>query len=205
MKKIFLVIIATFASQLCFAQEKISWTISENNVIGLEEDLSSNMFSADFGAVFSFSPKFSIGANAGLGICNPIKYSSMWKVDDVEMSESSIFLLSLYARGQYAFSTKPNHFFIGMDLGTTISSVEGFDGTDFNPYGFFVRPHIGAQFKLGNSGLDLFALVGIQMQNSKTDDIQMKYSEVLKKYVYDDFERTKQGFTGLYFSLGIKL
>lgn len=203
MKHFIILILSACLSLTVMAQEKrMSWTVSENNVIGFSDDYSSNIISGDISGLYNLG-KFRVGAGIGLGMCDPVKYSSMWKIEE-EKSESGKFLFSLYARAQFAFTNKPNHLLIGVDLGENITGVDDYDGKSFNPYGFFGRPHVGAEFSLGDSGLNLFVLLGIHAQKTQTDEIKMEYSQVLKKYTYSGHEKEANSFAGLFLGVGLK-
>lgn len=128
---------------------------------------------------------FHIGAGAGLGTAKPVKYWSQWKMEGTETTEEVMYI-PVFVRGKIDFGTKPSHGYFAFKVGTKICEVEGYDGVGFNPYIANISPAIGYDIKLGRHKLGIEFVVDAIM--ARYQQINFKYSDLLKKYHYDSFE-----------------
>lgn len=201
MKKLLLVSIIILLATSLFAQKKGSFNIQESNTVGsFDKDWGCNIYDVSFSYLWNIGKVFHIGAGAGVGYSNPIKYYSGWKVD-ADMSQATI-TFPVFARLKVDFGTKPTHAYFSAKAGTRAAFVEGFDGENFNPYTANVVPAIGVDINVGD-GNKLFIEAGLDANFSKYQQIEYTYSDVLKKYVYDHFENMSDGlWAGAYFSIG---
>ena len=186
-------------SNIVFAGEKHSFRIRENNVIGgFDEDWGSNFFFADISYLRSFSKKFHLGAGAGLGVSNPVRYYSAWKLN-VEKTESSI-IFPLFITSKYNFTSKPTSMFVSGDIGYLKGFAASYDdkGT-FNPFGIFFQPTIGVDIGLRELQKLSFGM-GFQVQQTHYQIINQTYDRTLDYYIYG-FENESSSMPTIVFNV----
>jgi hypothetical protein len=186
-----------------FAQNSDRWTfnVNESNVIGsFEEDWGGNIFEVNFVAYYNVTPKFHIGVGAGVGSADIVKYHSSWELDTDK--KDNIFSAPVFAKIKYDFGSKPTHLYVTGKIGTRIGSVEGYDGETFNPFIYNIAPALGVDINVGG-GNKITIEAGIEANGGRYEEVNFKYSDVLNKYVYSDFEKkSDNSWAGIYISVG---
>lgn len=166
-----------------FAQEHIA--IQATPCYAVPNDWSTSSFELNAQYVRDLGNVFHLGAGIGLGTAKPIKYHSMWRLDDVEESEIAFFF-PLFVRAKIDWSTKPSHPYFAFRAGTKLSSVEGFDGKSFNPYIANFAPAIGYDIKIGSHKLGIELVADAIL--GRYQEINYEYIDLLNDYFYEGFE-----------------
>lgn len=149
-----------------------------------EDDWSTNSVEFSASYVRDLGSIFHVGAGMGIGTAKPVKYYSMWKLGaDVSKTQEGIYV-PVFLRGKIDFGTRPSHGYFATRVGTKLCSVDGYDGTEFNPYIFDVVPAVGYDIRLGEHKLGIeFSL---NVNKARYQEINFKYEDILNKYIYDN-------------------
>lgn len=184
MKKIITVLVGiALASFFSFAQNHIA--VQAVPHFAPTDDWSTKSVELNAQFIRDIGSVFHLGAGIGIGTASPVKYWSQYKMDDVEKTEQAMYL-PVFIRGKVDFGTKPSHAYFAFKAGTKLCQVEGFDGEGFNPYVANVSPAIGYDIKIGDHKLGIEFVVDAIM--GRYQEINFKYNDLTKKYMYENFE-----------------
>lgn len=172
-----------FASSVMLAQNHIA--VQAVPHFAPSDDWSTKSVELNAQYIRDIGKVFHLGAGVGIGTAKPVKYWSMWKMDDVEKTEEAMYI-PVFVRGKIDFGTKPSHAYFAFKAGTKLCKVEGFDGKDLNPYIANFSPAIGYDISIGSHKLGIEFVVDAIM--GRYQEINYKYSDITKKYMYEGFE-----------------
>jgi hypothetical protein len=192
-------LVFSFFSFISNAQDKHSFAFGSKVVIGSIDEFGGDILVANISYLYNATGRLSVGAGAGIGTADALRSWSVTNVLEEDKKRDSQLLYSIFARGKFKFTTKPTSLYLLLDVGYNSSSFESWSGESYNPLGFFATPALGLNIGLPNNNIIALS-VGIQGQNTQYNEIKYKYSDVLKKMVYDSFSLKSGGFTGLIFS-----
>lgn len=186
MKKIIATITLLISSVLCFAQNKNHVAFQAVPFYAPNDGWSTG--SVEFNAMYmrDLGKIFHLGAGAGVGIAEPVRFRSGWKLgSDVEMKQKAI-MVPLFIKGKIDFCTKRSRPYAAIRMGTKISQVDGFGNEEFNPYIAMVSPSIGYDIKIGKHKLGIELVADANF--GRYEEIHFAYNSTLNNYIYDRHE-----------------
>ena len=156
-----------------------TWSFQGNyDIMESSDDVyGSDIYSASVIYEYQLRPKLAIGGGFGLGTSNAMVYDYKIGVIEEDDLRDKTQIIKIFGRVKYKFSDTPSGFFINCDLGYVNGSVEGWDGSNNNPFGINIVPSVGATLSL-NSNYSVFFGAGLSLQRIKYGKVDTYPSDV---------------------------